>query len=310
MVNSFYTASGIPVTGSPGASAGPRGEFALIQAGFDKMPTLTASTAIIVNAGGTALGNTVGTLALAGNFATTGAFSTTFVQGASVTITLPVVSGTLSTLAGSEELTNKTLNASVGKGTWTSSGTWTLPAVTLGGAITYGGVTLSNAVTGTGNMVLSTAPTISQPNLVGTTTNNNAAAGSVGEYLETIVLVGAALGLTNGIVANICSVSLTAGDWDVFGVVTFTGNAATVCTRYLAGISQTSATAPTHGLTSRTDHFLPGGTTPFSSTDLDATGGPLRISLAGTTTVYLIALAAFTVNTCSGYGQIIARRIR
>lgn len=59
-----------------------------------------------------------------------------------------------------QELTNKTLNASVGKGTWTASGTWTLPAVTLGGAITYGGVTLSNAVTGTGNMVLSASPTL------------------------------------------------------------------------------------------------------------------------------------------------------
>ena len=38
------------------------------------------------------------TLALGGNFATTGAFNTTFVQGASVTITLPVVNGTLATL--------------------------------------------------------------------------------------------------------------------------------------------------------------------------------------------------------------------
>lgn len=35
----------------------------------------------------------------------------------------------------------------------------TLPALTLSGAITYGGVTLSNAVTGTGNMVLSASPT-------------------------------------------------------------------------------------------------------------------------------------------------------
>ncbi len=65
--------------------------------------------------------------------------------------------------ATTDELTNKTLTASVGKGTWTASGTWTLPAVTLGGAITYGGVTLSNAVTGTGNMVLATSPTIATP---------------------------------------------------------------------------------------------------------------------------------------------------
>ena len=35
----------------------------------------------------------------------------------------------------------------------------TLGTLTLGGALTYGGVALSNAVTGTGNMVLSVSPT-------------------------------------------------------------------------------------------------------------------------------------------------------
>ena len=34
------------------------------------------------------------------------------------------------------------------------------PATTLSAALTYGGVTLSNAVTGTGNMVLSASPTL------------------------------------------------------------------------------------------------------------------------------------------------------
>lgn len=36
-----------------------------------------------------------------------------------------------------QELTNKTLNAAVGKGTWTASGTWTLPAMTLGADVTF-----------------------------------------------------------------------------------------------------------------------------------------------------------------------------
>lgn len=40
------------------------------------------------------------------------------------------------TLTATQELTNKTLNAAVAKGTWTASGTWTLPAFTLGGEIT------------------------------------------------------------------------------------------------------------------------------------------------------------------------------
>lgn len=145
---------------------------------------------------------------------------------------------------------------------------------------------------------------------VGTTTNNSAASGVVGEYLETVVLVGSAVSLANGVVANIATLSLTAGDWDVNGVVTFTGNAATVVTRYLAGISQTSATAPTHGKTDRNDQTLPGGSTPFSTSDLDGLCGPTRISLAGTTTIYLVALALFSVNTCAGYGQIMARRVR
>lgn len=42
--------------------------------------------------------------------------------------------------------------------------TYTFPrAVAMTGALTYGGVTLNNAVTGTGNMVLSTSPTFTTP---------------------------------------------------------------------------------------------------------------------------------------------------
>jgi hypothetical protein len=61
------------------------------------------------------------------------------------------------TLTGNQELTNKTLTSSVGKGTWTASGTWTLPAFTLGGNI------LTNAKifdSGTGNTNFKTTGSI------------------------------------------------------------------------------------------------------------------------------------------------------
>ena len=70
--------------------------------------------------------------------------------------TLTASSGILSiegvaipTISSIDELTNKTLNASVGKGTWTASGTWTLPALTLGGIVSGGGNQINNVIIGT-----------------------------------------------------------------------------------------------------------------------------------------------------------------
>lgn len=79
--------------------------------------------------GGTGVANNA-----ASTITISGAFATTLTVTGTTGVTLPT-SGTLATLAGTEELDNKTLDSSVGKGTWTASGTWTLPAVTLGGTV-------------------------------------------------------------------------------------------------------------------------------------------------------------------------------
>tara|TARA_R110000803_G_scaffold5230_7_gene17361 strand:+ start:902 stop:1357 length:456 start_codon:yes stop_codon:yes gene_type:complete len=55
MANSFYTPSGTPATSAQGSSSDIRAEFELIETGLDKLPSLTASYVIKVNAGGTAL---------------------------------------------------------------------------------------------------------------------------------------------------------------------------------------------------------------------------------------------------------------
>src|SRR5260370_21393389 len=51
--------------------------------------------------------------------------------------------------------------------------------------------------------------------IVGTTTNNNVDALSVGEFIQTLVAVGAPVNLTNNTAAHVCNVSLTASDSDV-----------------------------------------------------------------------------------------------
>lgn len=70
------------------------------------------------------------------------------------THTIPAGTDTFAMLAATQELTNKTLNASVAKGTWTASGTWTIPAVTLGGTLTLNGQTLD---AGSGGALITTS---------------------------------------------------------------------------------------------------------------------------------------------------------
>ncbi len=142
--NSYYTPSGTPGTQSFAASAPQRSEFASIAAGFALLPTLSAgaaSRAVVVASNGLSLTLTTGTLALAGNFATTGAFATTLVAGADVSITLPTVSGlTLATLTGTETLTNKTLTTPTLTGPVTiSKNSVALPSAITGTALQIGG---------------------------------------------------------------------------------------------------------------------------------------------------------------------------
>ena len=77
-------------------------------------------------------------ITIAQTLQTIGAYAIILRASAATDITLPTT-GTLATLAGTEELDNKTLDASVAKGTWTASGTWIVPDMTLGGTLSAAG---------------------------------------------------------------------------------------------------------------------------------------------------------------------------
>ena len=122
-------------------------------------------------------------------------------------------------------------------------------AATLSAALTYGGVTLSNAVTGTGNMVLATTPTIATPVLTDPT---------ITSYVESVVAIGNSsttqtLSLTNGTVQT---VTMT-------GNCTFTMPTATAGKSFILICTQ-------DGTGSRTATFtsvkFPGGTAPTLTT--------------------------------------------
>jgi len=78
--------------------------------------------------------------------------------------------------------------------------------------------------------------------LAGTTTNDNAAAGQIGEYLSATLAVGSATSLTTATAKTITNTYLPPGDWDVDGIVDFFPAASTSITVLARGASATTNT--------------------------------------------------------------------
>ena len=130
------------------------------------------------------------------------------------------------------------------------------------------------------------------------------AAGKVGEYIPSLVASGAAVTLTTATAANVTTLALTPGDYDVEGHVTILGTGMTT-TAQAAGIGATSATLPTDGSEAY-------GALQLTTTTANQTLGVTRkhISLAVTTTIYLVARCTFSAGTAKAFGSITARRVR
>lgn len=123
-------------------------------------------------------------------------------------------------------------------------------ATTLSAALTYGGVTLTNAVTGTGKMVLDTSPTVNNP----TVTN----------YVESVVAIGTVttsntIALTNGTVQTATLTASTA--------CTFTMPTATAGKSFVLLLKQATSTG--------------NGTATFTNVKWGTSGAPTITATAG-----------------------------
>lgn len=167
-------------------------------------------------------------------------------------------------------------------------------------------ITLTGYTTGSGATSIATTTSAVQ----GTTAGGNATAGDVGEYASAIVLIASEVNIN--VAATVVTLSLTAGDWDVWGelwVDTSTGSAV-VNSRTTGAISLNAATvgnvpADTQARTQVDNVPL---VPTISSFILPI--GPVRINLTSTSDVFLSGACGVSAGTPFGYGILKARRVR
>jgi hypothetical protein len=180
-----------------------------------------------------------------------------------------------------------------------------LPSLTLGQ--TWSG---ANVISGAGSLAFSGAGN----GLTGSTTNDAASAGIVGEYVTASVTKGSHVGpLTSGTAAVVTSISITAGDWDISGVIGFDAGGANP-TQVLGVAGQINTTSAVVSETNYGFTWLP-----FNNATIFQTGGGVdpvfavpmnRFSVAAPTTIYLNAYGVFSAGNLYAWGSISARRRR
>lgn len=152
--------------------------------------------------------------------------------------------------------------------------------------------------------------------LLGTNTNDAAAAGYVGEYVQDQRVRSSGLDLTTATAQNVFSTfELDAGDWDISGAAGFDTNTNATITELAAAVSLTSGTMPsddTLGVPTANEYKVQiSQTASLVTGDIVLTIPTFRVSIAANNTpVYLVVRAVYSTGDINCYGSLWARRVR
>lgn len=163
--------------------------------------------------------------------------------------------------------------------------------------------------------VTAVAGTIGQ--IPGTTTNDNANPGNVGEYREAIVSGGAPTALTRFTPTLLTTLSLTAGDWNVWGAATFMGQTNDISVGLIAASLSSGSSPPADLDASNISELTGNNSLMFQSANIPTCTPPLkRFSFAVTTNIYMMVYAGYTASATNPsskvncFGAIRSRRAR
>lgn len=149
-----------------------------------------------------------------------------------------------------------------------------------------------------------TALTALSGGITGTVLGSTADTGVVGQVLE---VTGAAITLTNAAVANVATLTLPAGEWEVSGALRVVYSATSVTVGGSAGINNVTAALPAwqYQVTKESRTVaLTGGFTTITSMR------PFIIRSSSAGNAYLVSNINFSTGTATATGHLLARRIR
>ena len=235
----------------------------------------------------------------------------------SLPLTITTAFGTLSNATGAMLDANLTTIYQAVNGI--GNGSIALSNVTItGGSITnvfaanaVGNVTYPDTATANTFPLVVSANTViyaSTSQVPGTNTNDSAGTGNIAEYAANIISVANAVSLSTGSTANIASILLPAGDYELDGEIWTNPTGSTITSQIQASITPTSNTIAT----------VPSNTTSTALWFAPASAGavfvlPLatcRANVAVPTTYYLVTNVVFRADVMGAYGKIRYRRAR
>ena len=191
----------------------------------------------------------------------------------------------------------------------------TASAISIGSTLNITGSTVTssnaNAITGAGSITYQDLSLLSSlvintttragGTLTGIASGDAPSAGFLGQQIRSAVASGDAVASLTTAVTDITSIVLTAGVWDVSGIVMF--HDMTTSTLQQASVHTTSATLGTAG-----DNLIQSTFTSTTAGDVGLSIPSWRVTTTGAT-VYLVGSATYTVGTGTLYGRISATRV-